>query len=148
TEGVIRPVPLDHHDLVRGIAPLERNGEIEAAGAAAETYRAHGPTRLSLPIYYKPINSKLKAFFEKCAPSSGGARNCAVLLQFAVLGVAVGAVREDFFHDLRLEFAVGAPGDLGEVEVLDRVSVDVELERPPHRRERRLPERRPHRVLV
>src|SRR5581483_9199851 len=67
-EGVIRPVPLDHHDLVRGIAPLERNGKIEAAGAAAETYRAHGPTRLSLPIYYKPINSKLKAFFEKNAP--------------------------------------------------------------------------------
>jgi len=45
TERVVRPVALDDDNLVRGIAPLERDREIEATRAAAETNRAHCPIR-------------------------------------------------------------------------------------------------------
>ena len=44
-ERVVRPVALDDHDLVRGIPPLQRNREVEPAGAAAKTNRAHEPIR-------------------------------------------------------------------------------------------------------
>ncbi len=40
-ERVVRPIALDDDNLMRGVPPLERDREIEAAGAAAETNRAH-----------------------------------------------------------------------------------------------------------
>src|ERR1700681_1568424 len=46
----------------------------------------------------------------------------------AILGVTVAVILEDRLHDLGLEFAVGALGDLGQIKILDRIAVDVEFE--------------------
>ena len=40
-ERVVRPIALDDDNLVRGVPPLQRDREVEPAGAAAETNRAH-----------------------------------------------------------------------------------------------------------
>ncbi len=95
--------------------------------------------------------SKLKAFFRGNSRSSrpiGRSVKCPLLLGLAILGVAVGVVRVDLLDDLGLVLAVGALGDLGEVEVLDREPVDVELERPAHRSEIGLAQRGAHRLHV
>ncbi len=42
-EGVVRPVALEHHDLVRGIAQFQRNREIKPARAAPQNCRTHRP---------------------------------------------------------------------------------------------------------
>src|ERR1700761_991469 len=46
----------------------------------------------------------------------------------AVLGVTVAVFLKDLLHDLGLEFAVRTLCDLGQVKVLDRIAVGVELE--------------------
>src|SRR5215467_10243122 len=51
-------------------------------------------------------------------------------LHRTILGVRIGVVLEHLLDDLRLELAVGALGDLDQIEVLDRVMVGVELEAP------------------
>ena len=50
-------------------------------------------------------------------------------LHHAVFGVGVAVPREHLLDDLGLVFAVRTLGDLGQIEVLDRVMVGVELER-------------------
>src|SRR5882757_9704340 len=71
-----------------------------------------------------------------------------LLRWYAVLGVAVAVVLEHLLHDFGLEFSVRALGDLGEVKILDRVAVAVELEAAAQRGEVGLFQRRRHRVLV
>src|SRR6516225_3029763 len=51
-----------------------------------------------------------------------------VLAGRALLGVAVAIVLEYFLHDLGLEFAVRTFCNLGQIEVLDRIAVGIELE--------------------
>src|SRR5215469_11623982 len=51
-------------------------------------------------------------------------------LHRTILGVRIGVVLEHLLDDLRLELAVGALGDLDQIEVLDRIVVCVELEAP------------------
>src|SRR5882724_12420568 len=46
----------------------------------------------------------------------------------AILGVTVAIILKDLLNDLGLEFAVGAFGHLGQIEVLDRIAIDVEFE--------------------
>ncbi len=53
------------------------------------------------------------------------------------LANGVGVVLEHLLHDLGLELAVGALGDLDQIEVLDRIVVGVELEAAAQRGERR-----------
>src|SRR5579863_3836637 len=52
----------------------------------------------------------------------------ALVARRAVLGVAVAVILEHLLYDLGLEFTVGALGDLGQIEVLDRIAVDAEFE--------------------
>src|SRR2546423_8364019 len=58
-----------------------------------------------------------------------------VLLHRAVLGVRIGIILEYLLHNLGLELAVGALGDLDQIEILDRIVVGVELEAAPQRLE-------------
>src|SRR5450755_3439494 len=46
----------------------------------------------------------------------------------AVLGVTVGVVFEHLLDDLGLVFPIRSLGDLGQVEILDRIAVGAELE--------------------
>src|SRR5258705_10756366 len=66
----------------------------------------------------------------------------------AVLGVAVAVIGKHLLDDLGLELAVGTLGDLGQIKILDRIAVDVELEIAAQRSEVGLLQRRRHRVLV
>src|SRR5262249_35651070 len=59
-------------------------------------------------------------------------------LHLAVLRVRIAVVGEHLLRDLRLVLAVGALGDLDQVEILDRIVVAVELERAAQRLEVRL----------
>src|SRR5262245_20568133 len=78
-----------------------------------------------------------------------GQRQCAAgLLQGAVGSVAVGGIAEHFLNDLRLKFAVGAFGDLDQVEVLHGKTIVGEREAAAHRLEIRLLQRGPQRLLV
>src|SRR3974377_1656093 len=72
----------------------------------------------------------------------------ASLARRAVLGVAVAVILEHFLDDLGLEFPVRALGDLGQVKILDRIAVGVELEATAQRDEIGLLQRRGHRVLA
>src|SRR5260370_30687333 len=53
----------------------------------------------------------------------------------AILGVAVAVILEHFLDDLGLEFSVRTLGDLGQVKILDRIAVGVELEAAAQRGE-------------
>src|ERR1700694_1604370 len=53
----------------------------------------------------------------------------------AILGVTVAVIFENLLYDLGLEFAVGALGDLGQIEVLNRIAIDVEFETAAQRGE-------------
>src|SRR6201996_7452517 len=66
----------------------------------------------------------------------------------AVLGVTVAVFLKDLLHDLGLEFAVRTLRDLGQVKVLDRIAVGVELEAAAQRGEVGLLQRSRNRVLV
>src|SRR5881227_3541513 len=66
----------------------------------------------------------------------------------AVLGVTVAVVGKHLLDDLGLEFPVRAFGDLGQIEILDRIAVDVELEIATQRSELGLPERGRNGLLV
>src|SRR5207244_3406572 len=77
-----------------------------------------------------------------------GLREDRTSLHRAVLDVWIGVVGEYLLGDLGLEFAVGALGDLHQIEILDRVVVGVELELAAQRGEIRLHERSAQRVLV
>src|ERR1700722_7727549 len=66
----------------------------------------------------------------------------------AILGVAVAVILEHLLDDFGLEFAVRAFGDLGQIEVLDRIAVGIELEAAAQRGEVGLFERRDHGILV
>src|SRR6478672_8514054 len=66
----------------------------------------------------------------------------------ALLGVTVAVIFEYLLDDLGLEFAIGAFGDLGQVEILDRIAVGIELETAAQRGEVGLLESRGHRILV
>src|SRR5215467_10836444 len=46
----------------------------------------------------------------------------------AILGVAIAIGVEHLLDNLGLEFSVRTLGDLGQVEILDRIAIDVELE--------------------
>ena len=50
-EGDAGRVALEHFDLVRGIAQLHRDGEIETRGPAADAGDFHAPRARSLPIF-------------------------------------------------------------------------------------------------
>src|ERR1700720_2211682 len=76
--------------------------------------------RLSSPSRYLDA-----FFFTRTALQNALARSVAGR---AILRVTVAVILEHLLHDFGLEFAVGALGDLGQVEVLDRIAVDVELE--------------------
>src|ERR1700686_3589335 len=81
------------------------------------------------------------------APSPENALVCSVARR-AILGVTVAIIREDLLHDLGLEFAIRALGDLGQIKVLDRIAVNVEFEAAAQRGEVRLLQCRRHRFLV
>src|SRR5579872_1619449 len=66
----------------------------------------------------------------------------------AFLGVAVAVILEHLLHDLGFEFAVGALGDLGQVKILNRISVDIEFEVAAKRGEIGLLQRSRNRLLV
>src|ERR1700674_152123 len=66
----------------------------------------------------------------------------------AILDVRVGIVLEHLLDDLGLELAVGAFGDLDQVEVLDRIVIGVEPEAAAQRLEVGLLQRNAQRVLV
>src|SRR5690349_8586278 len=66
----------------------------------------------------------------------------------AVLGIAVAVILEHLLDVLGLEFAVRTLGDLGEIEVLDRVAVAVEFEAAAQRGEVSLLQCRRHCLLV
>src|SRR5829696_8996458 len=68
--------------------------------------------------------------------------------RLAVLRIHVAVVLEDLLDDLGLELAVRALCDLHQVEVLDRIAVGVELERPAGGLEVGLADRRRERLLV
>src|SRR5258708_12885402 len=72
----------------------------------------------------------------------------ALVARRAFLGVTVAVIFEYLLDNLGLEFAIGAFGDLGQVEILDRIAVGVELETAAQRGEARLLQRRPHPILV
>src|SRR5258708_40080487 len=59
----------------------------------------------------------------------------------AVLGVTVAVVGKHLLDDLGLEFSVRAFRNLGQIEILDRIAVDVEFEVVAQRGELSLPER-------
>src|SRR5262249_15095875 len=132
-ERIVWPVAFDHHDLMRGIPSLQRDREVETTGTAAQTNRAHkGSLRRKVQLnYYNLRIFKLKAFDQNLqAPPLREGEAClaaryraviAPLLRLAILGVAVCIIREDLLDDLRLVLAVGALGDLREVEILDRI---------------------------
>src|SRR5437868_13758574 len=56
----------------------------------------------------------------------------------AFLGVTVAIILEYLLDNLGLKFAVGAFGDLGQVEILDRIAAGVDLETAAQRGEARL----------
>src|SRR5258706_16137416 len=72
----------------------------------------------------------------------------ALVARRAFLGVTVAVIFEYLLDDLGLEFAIRALGDLGQVEILDRIAVGVELEIAAQRGEVRLLQGRGHRILV
>src|SRR6202790_1197895 len=53
----------------------------------------------------------------------------------AILGVTIAVIFENLLYDLGLEFAVGALGDLGQIEVLNRIAIDVKFEAAAQRGE-------------
>src|SRR3954452_9150695 len=73
---------------------------------------------------------------------------CGLVRRLAVLGVAVAVILKDLLNDLGLELAVRALGDLGQVEILDRITIGVELEGAAQRGEVGLFQRGRDRVLV
>src|SRR4051812_11449152 len=66
----------------------------------------------------------------------------------AILGVAVTIVGKHLLDDLGLEFSVRTLGELGQIEILDRIAVDVELEVAAQRSELGLPKRGRDGLLV
>src|SRR6185369_14435927 len=86
------------------------------------------------------------------AGSSPAMTNCWTIeppsLHHAVFGVGIAVVREHLLDDLGLVFAVRPLGDLGQIEVLDRIVIVVELEGAAQRLEVGLLQRRPQCVLV
>src|SRR3954447_15871492 len=69
-------------------------------------------------------------------------------LHRTVLGMGIGIVLEHLLDDLSLELAVGALGNLDQIEVLDRIVVGVELEPPTQRAELGLHHGGPQRLAV
>src|SRR5258707_2425786 len=59
----------------------------------------------------------------------------ALVARRAFLGVTVAVIFEYLLDNLGLEFAIGAFGDLGQVEILDRIAVGIELEPAAQRSE-------------
>src|SRR5260370_34199539 len=53
----------------------------------------------------------------------------------AFLGVTVAIILEHLLDNLGLEFAIGAFGDLGQVEILNRISVGIEFDTAVQRSE-------------
>src|SRR5882757_8525989 len=51
-----------------------------------------------------------------------------LVARHTILGVTIAVILEYLLDNFGLEFAVGTFGDLGEIEVLDRIAVGVELE--------------------
>src|SRR5215471_5457159 len=91
---------------------------------------------------HKRVHARLRrAMAEEGADQMRGVHavpNVGTLLHRTILGVRIGVVLEHLLDDLGLELAVGALGDLDQVEVLDRIVVGVELEAPAQRLEIRL----------
>src|ERR1700721_4857755 len=74
--------------------------------------------------------------------------NALLVTRHAFLGVAVAVILKHLLHDLGLEFAVGALGHLGQVEILNRIAVDVEFEVTAQRGEIGFLESRRDRLFV
>src|ERR1700710_1922258 len=66
----------------------------------------------------------------------------------AILGVTVAVILEHLFNDLGLKFSIWPLGDLGQIEILDRIAVGIELEAAAQRGEVGFFQRRRHGVLV
>src|SRR4030088_3151578 len=71
----------------------------------------------------------------------------ASVARHTILGVTVAVIFEHLLDNLGLEFSVGAFCDLGEIKVLDRIAVGVELETAAQRGEVRLLQRGRHGIL-
>src|SRR5258705_11598892 len=72
----------------------------------------------------------------------------ALVARRAFLGVTVAIIFEYLLDDLGLEFPIGALGDLGQLEILDRIAVGIELEAAAQRGEVGLLESGGRRILV
>src|ERR1700731_4525979 len=68
--------------------------------------------------------------FSSREPISTSPENASVrsVARCAILGVTIAVIFENLLYDLGLEFAVDALGDLGQIEVLNRIAIDVEFE--------------------
>src|SRR6202165_109740 len=84
---------------------------------------------ISLFIALFPSNHYLGASFSREPVTASLANALDRLVAWrAILGVAVAVILEYFLGDLGLEFTVGAFGNLGQVEILNRIAVGIELE--------------------
>src|ERR1700722_16830237 len=110
---------------------------------------ARGIAVISLFIVCFPSSRHLDAFSsrEPVSASLENALACSIARR-AILGVTVAVILEHLLDDFGLEFAVGALGALGQIEVLDRIAVGIEFEAAAQRGEVGLFERRDHGILV
>src|SRR6266403_1460315 len=83
---------------------------------------------IAFPAKWTPVRVKKTRQDKEMEPKALVARR-------AFLGVTVTVILENFLDDLGLEFTVRAFGDLGQVKILDRIAVDVELEAATQRGE-------------
>src|ERR1700726_966116 len=104
---------------------------------------------ISLFIVCFPSSRYLDAFSsrEPVSTSLEPALACSIARR-AILGVTVAVILEHLLDDFGLEFAVRALGDLGQVEILDRIAVGIELEAAAQRGEVGLFQRCYHGILV
>src|ERR1700687_1344276 len=104
---------------------------------------------ISLFIALFPSNRYLDAFSsrEPVSTSLENALGC-LIARGAILGVTVAIILEHLLDNLGLEFAIGTFGDLGQVEILNRIAVGIKLETAAQRREVGLFQGRRHGLLV
>src|SRR5205085_4307999 len=115
----------------------ERGGWLRVSGANEETGG-------DLPSISNPTRPPLRGVH----PPPAGEGQARASLHPAILDVRIGVVGEHFLHDLGLVLAVGALGDLHQIEVLNRVVVGVVLELAAQRLEVSLHQGGAQRVLV
>src|ERR1700733_937425 len=102
---------------------------------------------ISLFIVCFPSSRYFDAVSSRESTSLENALAC-LIARRAILGVTVAVILKHLLDDFGLEFAVRTFGDLGQIEVLDRIAVGVELESAAQRGEVGLFQRRDHGILV